>query len=60
VVQIVSVSLLIVYNQLGEFRHLAPLSLWIAVGITLLSGVEYFVRYRANLSASGAGGAPAA
>lgn len=50
VVQAVSVSLLIVHNQLGEFRHLAPLSLWIAVGITLLSGVDYFVRYRRELA----------
>jgi len=60
VVQIVAVSLLIVHNQLGEFRHLAPISLWIALGITLLSGVEYFYRYRANLAAGGAGGAAAA
>lgn len=50
VVQTVAVSLLIIHNQLGEFRHLAPLSLWIAVGITLFSGVEYFVRYRKQLS----------
>ena len=50
-VQIVSVSLLIVYNQLGEFRHLAPISLWVAVVVTFLSGVEYFVRYRRLLAA---------
>ena len=50
-VQIVSVSLLIVYTQLGEFRHLAPLSLWVAVVVTVLSGVEYFVRYRRLLAA---------
>jgi CDP-diacylglycerol--glycerol-3-phosphate 3-phosphatidyltransferase len=58
VVQIVAVSLLIVHNQLGEFRHLAPLSLWVAVGITVLSGVEYFVRHRGHLSANRGGGAP--
>lgn len=60
VVQIVAVSLLIVYNELGEFRHLAPLSLWVAVGITLLSGVEYFVRYRRHLASNRDGGTPAA
>jgi CDP-diacylglycerol--glycerol-3-phosphate 3-phosphatidyltransferase len=60
VVQIIAVSLLIIHNQLGEFRHLAPISLWIALGITLLSGVDYFVRYRANLAAGSAGGAHAA
>jgi len=48
-VQIVAVSLLIIHNQLGELRHLAPLSLWIAVAITVFSGVEYFVRYRSRL-----------
>jgi CDP-diacylglycerol--glycerol-3-phosphate 3-phosphatidyltransferase len=44
-VQIISIALLIIYRQLGEFRHLAPLSLWAAVLITVYSGVEYFVRF---------------
>jgi CDP-diacylglycerol--glycerol-3-phosphate 3-phosphatidyltransferase len=50
VVQTIAVSLLIVYNQLGEFRHLAPISLWIAMGITAFSGFEYFYRYRRQLA----------
>jgi CDP-diacylglycerol--glycerol-3-phosphate 3-phosphatidyltransferase len=45
VVQIVAVALLIIYNQLGEFRHLAPISLWVAMAITVYSGLEYFVRF---------------
>lgn len=44
-VQIISISLLIIYSQLGEFRHLAPISLWVAVAITAYSGFEYFVRF---------------
>lgn len=44
-VQIISISLIIIYSQLGEFRHLAPISLWVAVAITAYSGVEYFVRF---------------
>jgi CDP-diacylglycerol---glycerol-3-phosphate 3-phosphatidyltransferase len=44
-VQIVSISLLIIYNQLEEFRHLAPVSLWVALVITIYSGIEYFVRF---------------
>lgn len=52
-VQIIAVSLLIIHNQLGEFRHLAPLSLWIAVVVTVYSGFEYFRRYRTMLSANG-------
>lgn len=43
--QIVAVALLIIYNELGEFRHLAPISLWVAMVVTVVSGVEYFVRY---------------
>lgn len=43
--QIVAVALLIIYNELGEFRHLAPISLWVAMVVTVVSGVEYFVRF---------------
>lgn len=45
IVQIISIALLIIYNQLGEFRHLAPYSLWAAMLITAYSGIEYFVRF---------------
>ncbi|HVS01136.1 MAG TPA: CDP-diacylglycerol--glycerol-3-phosphate 3-phosphatidyltransferase [Thermoanaerobaculia bacterium] len=45
VVQVIAVSLLIIHNQLGEFRHLAPLSLWVAVAVTVYSGIEYSLRY---------------
>ena len=45
IVQIISIALLIIYNQLGEFRHLAPVSLWAAMLITAYSGIEYFVRF---------------
>lgn len=45
VMQIVAISLLIIYNQLGEFEHLAPISLWIAMLTSLYSGAEYFVRF---------------
>ncbi len=54
IVQIVAVALLIIYNQLGEFRHLAPISLWAAVLITAYSGIEYFVRYGRLLREGGA------
>lgn len=43
--QIIAISLLIFYSQLGEFRRLAPLSLWVALAATLYSGTEYFIRY---------------
>jgi CDP-diacylglycerol--glycerol-3-phosphate 3-phosphatidyltransferase len=46
VVHVISISLLIVYSQLGEFRHLAPASLWAALLVSVYSGVEYFLRFR--------------
>jgi len=45
-VQIISIALLIIHNQVEkEFGHLAPVSLWAAMLITVYSGVEYFVRF---------------
>ena len=61
-VQIVAVSLAIIHNQLGEFSHLAPLALWVALIVTLFSGLEYFLRYRKMLMSdardTGAAAAP--
>lgn len=43
--QIAAIALLIIYNQLEEFRHLAPITLWAALAATVYSGLEYFVRF---------------
>lgn len=45
VAQMVAISLLIIYEKLGSFSRLAPISLWIAVIISLYSGLEYFLRH---------------
>jgi CDP-diacylglycerol--glycerol-3-phosphate 3-phosphatidyltransferase len=45
VLQIVAISLLIVYERLGELERLAPLSLWLALIVSIYSGLEYFVRF---------------
>jgi len=58
-VQIVAVSLLIIHKQLGEFSHLSRISLWIAVAITVFSGVEYFIRFRSHLNGRAVGSAAA-
>jgi CDP-diacylglycerol--glycerol-3-phosphate 3-phosphatidyltransferase len=42
--QVVAISLLIIYSQLGEFSHVAPFSLWLSLFLTVYSGIEYFVR----------------
>jgi len=47
--QIIAISLLIVYNELGEFRHLAPISLWLAMLVTARSGIDYFVQFGRRL-----------
>ena len=47
--QIVAISLLIFYNQLGSFERLAPLSLWLAMLASLYSGAEYFIRFGPEL-----------
>lgn len=58
--QIVAISLLIIYTQLGEFSHLAPISLWVAVIVTLYSGFEYFARYWRSIGSISAGPRPPA
>lgn len=60
IVQIISVALLIIHNQIeGLFPHLAPISLWVAMAVTVFSGVEYFVRF-AQLILRGLPSSPAA
>lgn len=44
-VQVVAISLLILYERLGQFSHLAPISLWVVLFVTVYSGIEYYVRY---------------
>jgi CDP-diacylglycerol--glycerol-3-phosphate 3-phosphatidyltransferase len=53
VAQIVAIALLIIYNQLGEFRRLAPVMLWAALVLTVLSGLQYFVRHGRLILAGG-------
>jgi CDP-diacylglycerol--glycerol-3-phosphate 3-phosphatidyltransferase len=43
--QMIAISLLIIYHQLGEFRHVATYFLWAALIASVYSGSEYFIRY---------------
>ncbi len=52
VVHVVSISFLIIHDKLIELRDLAPpvewiapASLWIAMVVSLYSGIEYFIRF---------------
>lgn len=44
VTQIIAISLLIISRQSDQLDRLATVSLWIAVLMTVFSGVDYFVR----------------
>ena len=43
--QVVAISLLIVSYELGEFRFISELSLWVVVLFSLVSGVDYFLKF---------------
>ncbi len=43
--QVVAISLLIVSYELGEFRFLSELALWVVVLFSLVSGVDYFLKF---------------
>ncbi|MEA2571007.1 MAG: CDP-diacylglycerol---glycerol-3-phosphate 3-phosphatidyltransferase [Acidobacteriota bacterium] len=43
--QVVAISLLIVGYQLGEFRFVGKLALWVVMLFALVSGVDYFVKF---------------
>ncbi|HEX4952448.1 MAG TPA: CDP-diacylglycerol--glycerol-3-phosphate 3-phosphatidyltransferase [Thermoanaerobaculia bacterium] len=45
VLQVISVSLVIIHEKLGEFGHLTPVSLWLALAVTVYSGIEYFFHF---------------
>jgi CDP-diacylglycerol---glycerol-3-phosphate 3-phosphatidyltransferase len=45
-VQIIAISLVIIHSQIRRlFPHLAPISLWVTLLVTVYSGIEYFVRF---------------
>ncbi len=52
VTQMVAISLLIIYERLGSFGLLAPVSLWVAMLASVYSGFEYFWRYGPTLFGS--------
>src|SRR5213075_835873 len=45
VAQVVAIALLIVGYELGEFRFIGELALWVVMLFALLSGIDYFVRF---------------
>lgn len=43
--QVVAIALLIMHERLGELQVLAPVALWVALAVSVYSGIEYGVRY---------------
>ena len=45
VAQVVAISLLIVGYELGEFKFIGELALWVVMLFALVSGVDYFIKF---------------
>jgi CDP-diacylglycerol---glycerol-3-phosphate 3-phosphatidyltransferase len=45
IAQVVAISLLIFESQLGTFRHAGKIALWVALILSVYSGIEYAWRY---------------
>jgi CDP-diacylglycerol--glycerol-3-phosphate 3-phosphatidyltransferase len=43
--QVVAIALLIVSYELGEFRFTSEIALWVVVLFSLVSGVDYFLKF---------------
>ena len=43
--QVVAISLLIMHQRLGELQILSTIALWVALALSVYSGIEYGVRY---------------
>jgi len=43
--QVIAISLLIISYELGEFRFTSELALWVVVLFSLVSGVDYFLKF---------------
>ena len=53
--QVVAISLLIFYEQLGSLQELGHVALLVALALSVYSGVEYAVRYTMSLLRGGGG-----
>src|SRR5438067_6367135 len=45
VMQVVAISLLIIAYELGEFRFIGELALWVVMLFALVSGIDYFIKF---------------
>ena len=45
VAQVVAASLLIVGYELGEFKFIGELALWVVMLFALVSGIDYFIKF---------------
>ena len=45
VAQVVAIALLIIGYELGEFRFIGEMALWVVMLFALVSGVDYFIKF---------------
>jgi len=43
--QVIAISLLIIADEIGEFRFTSVLALWLVMAFALVSGVDYFIKF---------------
>ncbi len=45
ITQVIAISLLIIADEIGEFKFTSVLALWLVMVFALVSGVDYFVKF---------------
>jgi len=45
ITQVVAISLLIIADEIGEFKFTSVLALWLVMAFALVSGVDYFIKF---------------
>lgn len=45
IAQVIAISLLIVADEIGEFKFTSVLALWLVMAFALVSGIDYFIKF---------------
>jgi CDP-diacylglycerol---glycerol-3-phosphate 3-phosphatidyltransferase len=45
ITQVVAISLLIIADEIGEFKFTSVLALWLVMAFAIVSGVDYFIKF---------------
>ena len=45
ITQVIAISLLIIADEIGEFKFTSVLALWLVMAFAIVSGVDYFIKF---------------